>query len=103
MNRLNSSLHKRLFDMLDKSIKASNDYINRLSHRLESKKERANVSDLERMVLRLAVVNTQTNNDIKRIFLSLYSDISNISKLYKLLVQLKMPRRQKRCWRDLPL
>jgi len=85
INKNNAFLHKKLFDMLDKSIKASNDYINQVSYRLENKKDRRKVSDLERMVLRLAVVNTQSNNDIKRMFLSLYSDINNVSKLYKLL------------------
>ena len=81
----NSLLKKELFQTLDQSIKASNDYIIQVSYRLEDIVERIGVSKLERMVLRLAVVNTQTNNDIKMLFLELYSDIKKISELYKLI------------------
>ena len=85
LSEKNRSLHKQLFQMLDKSIEASNNYINQVSYRLEDKRKRKNVTNLERMVLRLAVVNTQTNNDIKRLFLGLYSDINKVSDLYKLI------------------
>ncbi len=85
LNIKNSLLHKRLFEMLDKSIKSSNNYIKSVSYKLESKQERSKVSDLEIMVLRLAVINTQTNNDVKRLFLSLYSNINNVTNLYKIL------------------
>ncbi len=85
LDKKRKSLCNKLFQILDQSIKASNDYINQVSYRLEDKEERNNVTDLERMVLRLAVINTQTNNDIKRLFSEAYSDINRISDLYKLI------------------
>ena len=76
LNDENNKIEAEIFNLADKSIKNSNEYIQQVGRKLADENTRSSISTLERLVIIGANANTSFNYDIKVLFGRLKEDIT---------------------------
>ena len=72
---------KEVEELSEFSIKQSNGYLERVSQKLADKEQRKQVSDLERLVIYGACINTTSNFRVGLLFAKVQRDLSHADEL----------------------
>ncbi|SDT93992.1 methyl-accepting chemotaxis protein [Desulfobacula phenolica] len=76
LRKTNLEIEKEVFNLADNSIKRSNEFIDVTSRKLADKKQRSQITTLERLVLKGANTNTSSNYQLEVLFGRLKEDLN---------------------------